>query len=324
MGRVWNVEAPPTNFSDCPNGSRWIWNVFSECAVDGRDVSSVCLGLISILCFISSSLPQCYQSCKTGNMDKALSIWFLLGWLAGDSCNFIGAFLAHQLPLQTYTAVYYVLADSVMLSLYIYYKYRNQGRELYTPVNSLCGLLVIGSVASISLLKAPGSELLGSGPWTHSRKLLSVQDSTSEPFTNQDIIGFTIGSVSSVLYLGSRLPQIVTNFRRRSTEGLALSLFSLLVLGNLAYGLSVLLKNPDSGQSQGDYIIHHLPWLIGSLGVLFLDLIIIFQFFAFHNRSAAESSSEERATLLPNPGIAPYSLEAQAALSNQCPSINYP
>lgn len=33
-------------------------------------------------------------------MDEALSLWFLLGWIGGDSCNLIGSFLADQLPLQ--------------------------------------------------------------------------------------------------------------------------------------------------------------------------------------------------------------------------------
>lgn len=33
----------------------------------------------------------------------------------------------------------------------------------------------------------------------------------SQPFTRQEVIGFVIGSVSSVLYLFSRLPQIRTN-----------------------------------------------------------------------------------------------------------------
>lgn len=35
--------------------------------------------------------------------------------------------------------------------------------------------------------------------------------SAPQPFTRQEIIGFIIGSVSSVLYLLSRLPQIRTN-----------------------------------------------------------------------------------------------------------------
>lgn len=33
----------------------------------------------------------------------------------------------------------------------------------------------------------------------------------SQPFTRQEIIGFVIGSISSILYLFSRLPQIHTN-----------------------------------------------------------------------------------------------------------------
>lgn len=114
----------------CPNGSQWIWEGLGECAQDARDMASIYLGLLSILCFMVSSLPyvsmqlswrvhlflfpnpnvcnswfllisrQCYSSFKAGNMDSALSIWFLLLWLGGDSCNLIGSFLANQLPLQ--------------------------------------------------------------------------------------------------------------------------------------------------------------------------------------------------------------------------------
>lgn len=50
---------------------------------------------------LSSSLcRQYWNSWKTGNMDSALSVWFLLLWLGGDSCNLVGSFLADQLPLQ--------------------------------------------------------------------------------------------------------------------------------------------------------------------------------------------------------------------------------
>lgn len=49
------------------------------------------------------------------------------------------------------------------------------------------------------------------------------------------------------------------------------------MLGNTLYGLSVLLKNPEEGQSEGSYVLHHLPWLVGSLGVLMLDAIVSFR-----------------------------------------------
>ncbi|KAM9299557.1 lysosomal amino acid transporter 1 homolog [Gastrophryne carolinensis] len=289
--------SPPKNFSDCPNGSVWVWNAFGECSADARDLASVCLGLISILCFITASFPQYYKSCKTGNMDKALSIWFLLGWLAGDSCNFVGAFLSHQLPLQTYTAVYYVLADLLMLGLYIHYKYRNRDARASLLVNGVCGLALLGSAAALSPFCRQGPAPEDPRSLTSGRRLLSADD--AEPFSTQEIIGCVIGSLSSMFYLVSRLPQIITNFRRRSTEGLALSLFCMVILGNLTYGLSILLKNPDKGQSESDYIQHHLPWLVGSLGVMSLDLIIICQFFAFNRK---QSDAAEREPLLGGPG----------------------
>ena len=69
-------------------------------------------------------------------------------------------------------------------------------------------------------------------------------------------------------------------YTRKSTEGVSYYLFALVILGNTMYGLSVLLKNPDRGQGEGSYVIHHLPWLIGSLGTLALDLAVSFTLMA--------------------------------------------
>lgn len=65
-------------------------------------------------------------------------------------------------------------------------------------------------------------------------------------------------------------------YKRKSTTGVSYSLFALVMLGNLLYGLSVLLKNPEPGQGEGDYVLRHLPWLVGSLGVLSLDVVVSF------------------------------------------------
>ncbi|XP_044093235.1 lysosomal amino acid transporter 1 homolog isoform X3 [Neovison vison] len=282
------------NFSDCPNGSRrWIWDVFGECAQDGWDEASVGLGLISIVCFAASTFPQYIKACRTGNMDQALSLWFLLGWIGGDSCNLIGSFLADQLPLQTYTAVYYVLADLVMLSLYFHYKFKKRPSLLSTPINSVL-LFILGMACAAPLLRTTGP-VAARREVFRGRTLLSVEPG-SKPFTQQEIIGFVIGSVSSVLYLLSRLPQIRTNFLRKSTQGVSYSLFALVMLGNTLYGLSVLLKNPEVGESEGSYLLHHLPWLVGSLGVLLLDTVISIQFLIYRDTA----TSSERQPLLPS------------------------
>ncbi|KAM9244190.1 lysosomal amino acid transporter 1 homolog isoform 1-T2 [Dugong dugon] len=286
---VWK-KLGSSNFSSCPNGSRqWIWDVFGECAVDSWDEASVGLGLISILCFAASTFPQYIKACRAGNMDQALSLWFLLGWLSGDSCNLIGSFLANQLPLQTYTAVYYVIADLLMLTLYFHYKYKKRASLLSAPINAAL-LLILGTAFSTPLLSRP-DPVAAAREVFRGRTLLSVEPG-NKPFTQQEIIGFVIGSVSSVLYLLSRLPQIHTNFLRKSTQGISYSLFALVILGNTLYGLSVLLKNPEVGQSEGSYLLHHLPWLVGSLGMLLLDSIISVQFLIYRNAAAVFSETE--------------------------------
>lgn len=292
------------NFSSlCPNGTVWVWEGLGECAQDSRDMASVILGLLSIVCFMVSSLPQYYSSCRTGNMDQALSIWFLLLWLSGDTCNLVGSFLADQLPLQTYTAIYYVLADILMLGLYFYYKAKNKFSTNNGTLNAF-GVLCLLGMSSLAALS--GSDLDKQAPPVGhgSRTLLSVSEESHAleltPFTTKEIIGFAIGSVSSVMYLCSRLPQIYTNYKRKSTEGVSFFLFALVILGNTTYGLSVLLKNPDYGQGEGSYVIHHLPWLIGSLGTLSLDVFISFQFMVYNSKRTGRVPSEESEPLLGN------------------------
>ncbi|XP_073724270.1 lysosomal amino acid transporter 1 homolog [Misgurnus anguillicaudatus] len=293
------------NFSSlCPNGTEWIWVGLGECTQDARDMASVILGLLSIVCFMVSSMPQYYSSCKTGNMDSALSIWFLLFWLAGDSCNLVGSFLADQLPLQIYTAVYYVFADLLMLSMYLYYMLKNKRARrrdgaLLNTVSLLCLLGISSSILSFS----HSAQDHAMPTVFKGRALLAIEEKNSavQPFTTKEIIGFTIGSVSSVLYLCSRLPQIYKNFQRKSTEGVSFFLFALVILGNTTYGISVLVKNPERGQGETSYMVHHLPWLIGSLGTLSLDLVISLQFLMYSKSSQPSTDTdEETAALLHN------------------------
>ena len=48
--------------------------------------------------------------------------------------------------------------------------------------------------------------------------------------------GTVVGWVSSALYIGSRVSQIVKNAQRRSAEGLALSMFVAAICANCLYG----------------------------------------------------------------------------------------
>ncbi|KFO10313.1 Lysosomal amino acid transporter 1, partial [Balearica regulorum gibbericeps] len=104
-----------------------------------------------------------------------------------------------------------------------------------------------------------------------------------------EMSGFICGYVSCVFYLGSRFPQLYKNFQRKSTEGTSYLLFALAMMGNCTYGLSLVLKMPATKSFRALYFLHHLPWLLGSFGVLFLDVFVTLQFLLYRQRKERQS-----------------------------------
>ncbi|KAK0548433.1 putative vacuolar membrane transporter for cationic amino acids [Tilletia horrida] len=80
------------------------------------------------------------------------------------------------------------------------------------------------------------------------------------------------GWASAFLYLASRIPQIIKN-RKTYCEGLSMALFVFALLGNSTYVASIMLKSLDP-----DYLLENASWLVGSLGVVFLDFVVLAQF----------------------------------------------
>jgi solute carrier family 66 (lysosomal lysine-arginine transporter), member 1 len=134
----------------------------------------------------------------------------------------------------------------------------------------------------------------------------------SSPSSEDDILSFNLwgqifGYFCAVLYLGSRVPQILLNYRRKSTEGVSMLFFLFACIGNLTYVLSIFAYEPHcrgkhgrcrNGEAlsiYGRYIAVNASWLAGSLGTLFLDLGIFAQFFLYRDQDEddfAESAVE--------------------------------
>jgi uncharacterized protein with PQ loop repeat len=86
------------------------------------------------------------------------------------------------------------------------------------------------------------------------------------------IVGTSFGYASSVLYLCSRVSQIHKNYSRKSAEGLALTMFMMAVCANLCTGCGILLRSFTWEQLK-----QQTPWVIGTLGTISLDMIILWQ-----------------------------------------------
>ena len=121
--------------------------------------------------------------------------------------------------------------------------------------------------------------------------------------------GQIFGYICAVLYLGSRVPQILLNRRRQSTEGLNALFFLFACLGNLTFVLSIFAFEPicskhshghwhershckpgEAANIYGKYILVNLSWLIGSAGTLVLDFAVFAQFFMYRNNIAPQAA----------------------------------
>ncbi|CAD7698760.1 unnamed protein product [Ostreobium quekettii] len=100
-------------------------------------------------------------------------------------------------------------------------------------------------------------------------------------------IGAIFGSVSAMMYVSSRIPQIYKNWRRKNTEGLAVRTFMMALSGNGLYTLSVLARAREMHD-----ILKAAPWLVGSAGTMSQDAVIIYQTLRYrhvkHNKSDAD------------------------------------
>ncbi|CAI0655808.1 unnamed protein product, partial [Colletotrichum noveboracense] len=115
-------------------------------------------------------------------------------------------------------------------------------------------------------------------------------------------LGQIFGWLCAVLYLGSRLPQLLLNYRRKSTEGVSMLFFLFACLGNLTYVLSIFAFEPhcknecspsEANRIYGRYMLVNLSWLAGSLGTLFLDMGIFAQYFMYRTDGELSDIEEE-------------------------------
>jgi len=100
------------------------------------------------------------------------------------------------------------------------------------------------------------------------------------------------GWLCAVFYFGSRFPQLILNWRRKSVEGLSVLFFLFTCLGTFMYVFSIVAFDPtsavpnrcqscDAGKIYGRHILVNIPWLVDGLGTLLLAMAIFAQFFLY-------------------------------------------
>ncbi|KAL2865421.1 PQ-loop repeat-containing protein [Aspergillus lucknowensis] len=123
-----------------------------------------------------------------------------------------------------------------------------------------------------------------------------------------EFLGRIFSWMSTVLYLGSRPPQLYKNYRRKSTSGLSPLLFMAAFSGNFFYSAS-LLTSPNAwydfppyggggwadadGNSRVEWVGRAIPFFLGAFGVLFLDGFMGVQFLMYGSDDESVIETED-------------------------------
>ena len=344
-------------------------------AIDLTALSGIC-GSISIACWVVVFSPQIIENFRRSSAE-GLSVVFVVIWLAGDIFNILGAILQGVLPTMIILAIYYTLADIVLILQVFYYRgFTLSDAAQSKPVTATNGHIESQPSETQPLLTPPSSpdRPRRDSALTHLRQNLQAIDgshySPATPIHDQpkpstspstarkptstlqkalfnttaiilvvasgifgwwisthtshrhhhhktqpkhphhytdvleyDTLGQVFGYLCAVLYLGSRIPQLLLNYRRKSTEGVSLLFFLFACIGNLTYDMSIFAYDPTPLCSEGGamgrcgdgeaariyqrYMAINASWIAGSLGTLFLDMAIFVQFFMYKREDDA-------------------------------------
>lgn len=237
---------------------------------------------------------------------EGISIWFILIWLGGDAFNLVGGLRQEVLPTMIGLAAYYCFCDMVLIWQWWYYgTYYREGQPIATRDAEQTPFLPRESRSASRRWMPTWDDVMALLP-SHHLTLLKyalalsfvlvtavaayvAADShppSSDPGPGMRWDAQLLGWLSALLYLSSRIPQILKN-RHTKCAGLSLALFIFAVGGNVTYVLSILLKDMSV-----PYLVENMSWIVGSVGTIFLDGIVFYQFVRYApERAAREAAS---------------------------------
>ncbi|KAJ3374979.1 PQ loop repeat-containing protein 2 [Allomyces arbusculus] len=296
------VPLPPTTgpaacpaMPGSPPASPLIYLLFAECAYSRVEAASVVLGYASVLCWVGAQMPQVLQNWRRQSA-AGLAIPFIAVWLLGDVANYLGSALTHQRPFQVLLAAYFCFVDAALLVQCLWYNHRAASRRP-TPKSATSSPSMTAALTAVSAVASFASP---------AHALPATLSTTSTPIAA--IVGTTASYLCTVLYLTSRVPQLVHNHRRRSVRGLAMGMVACAVAGNATYAASVALRGTTVADV-GEYWAAALPFFMGSAGTLAMDAALIAQWWWWRDASADDEEVVVDATTVENGGKAAASAE---------------
>ncbi|KAJ2775661.1 hypothetical protein IWQ57_000290 [Coemansia nantahalensis] len=243
---------------------------------------SALLGYLSLGCWIVVLVPQIWLNHRHKSCE-GVSLAFYLMWSLGDVFNLAGALLEGLIFTAILLPLYFILTDGIVLAQFYAYRagpadeeageagpllggapmVKAGRRRPWRPVVLVAVAVTAALAAAVGCLVLP--QWLAAAP--------GLRRAAAQ----------LCGYASAAVYLSAYLPQLVQNYRAKSTEGLSLLTFVIVVAGNITYCLSILTAHPLTRE----YLLTYASWLLGAAGTIGLELAILAQFYLYRARLLA-------------------------------------
>jgi uncharacterized protein with PQ loop repeat len=248
----------------------WIFSIISNC--------------MWLIVFV----PQFYKNYKNKN-SHAISLLLLFCLLLGDILAMTSGYLKKLNIVVIYTAVYHIILNSVIICQILYYRrlscisYNQERVSLLSSSSS--------SSSSLSSSYISCNESLSSLVFTPLEIYFYITSVCFIILTHifiqinnnyNELIGNILAWIATFIFIFSRIPQILLNFKRKSTEGLSITTFIIANISNMFFMLSILIILYDLNINQyNNYIIENIQWIIGGGVTTIFDGIIFYQFYKY-------------------------------------------
>ncbi|GCE98138.1 hypothetical protein ZYGM_001995 [Zygosaccharomyces mellis] len=278
-------------------------------------------GVASFALSFVSLFPQIIETYRDKTV-AGLSPLFLLAWVCGDITSLVGAILTNQLTFQILLALYFLLNDLLVCGQYYYYgilhhnqlatpghesktsfQDRTQNSEdnhYYSPTQPSRSPNLWQRFLSLFFLIGISNAL----PLVHQQS--GNEQSPPTLPSPESPLGTTLSWIGASFYVGARIPQLIKNYKRKSTNGISPLLFGTTLLCNLTYNFSIL-SSCDfiNSTNKRAFLWNAAPFIVGSAGTVAFDIMYFYQHYVlyssvprFEEASNTDQQYEERSPLL--------------------------
>jgi uncharacterized protein with PQ loop repeat len=241
-------------------------------------------------------IPQLYQNYKAKD-SKGLSLLLLFCLILGDIFSIVSAHAKNLNPVIIYAAAYHIILDVIIIAQILYYR----RQSILIQTGSIIEDTITESSPLIDNVSDVSEDFISKYPYFNLglSEFIFVIISIFTVITTQvfmvsnkeynNITADVIAWLATAIFMLARIPQIILNFKRKSTNGLSLLSFIIINIANFFFLLSVLIILYDLTPNQYmEYVLANIQWVVGSSSTTLFDCVIFYQFYKYRNYNVFE------------------------------------